>query len=233
MAKKLIYYRFEDESYKDEAFVEDAANNNKPYKIIILKSLTYNNCQMALKKLHANHTYGDKANEGEGWLIKSYIKRNRCNTDIMDVAAKVALIDVSNSTNLHLHKANANLVSISNKILSSDFDNRILKGDLSLVNDIAANGNISLFSFATKYCHYHNKEKYMKYDNIIGKILPYYIEKYGIKTPENISCKRIRNYTIYSSIINELCKVAQIDQCDNKYELLDAFLWYSNKEQQN
>ena len=73
---------------------------------------------------------------------------------------KVALIDLTNSTHISTHIKKISLSEIVDLILSiQDFDIRVSQGDPLLVSQLAeSNGQINLFSFASKYCTYHNVE---------------------------------------------------------------------------
>jgi hypothetical protein len=70
-------------------------------------------------------------------------------------AMKIALIDMTNSTNLNKHLSKIYLTRLIEKIKSCNFDERVAKGDISLVGELAKN-EISLFSFFSKYCLYLN-----------------------------------------------------------------------------
>jgi hypothetical protein len=62
-----------------------------------------------------------------------------------------------------------------------DFDSRLATGDPELVNIIARNiDSINMFSFASKYCTYHNVEIYGRddysiFDGIVKHSLPHYV----------------------------------------------------------
>lgn len=79
---------------------------------------------------------------------------------------KIAVIDVTNSTHLLQYKSKLSLYDLAKLILEiPDFDKRLEKGDPELVNIIARNiGAVNMFSFASKYCTYHNVEVYGRDD---------------------------------------------------------------------
>ncbi|MEE0203875.1 MAG: hypothetical protein UEE32_00880, partial [Oscillospiraceae bacterium] len=95
-------------------------------------------------------------------MITRCLRRFPDNTDPDIVAMKVGLIDITNSTHLSQHKGKISMVELSNIIASiPDIDARIKAGDPEVVNLIArSNGKINLFSFASKYCCYHNRNIY-------------------------------------------------------------------------
>lgn len=109
--------------------------------------------------LHVSKTdnYG-----AEMQMITRCLRRFPENTDQDVVAMKIGLIDITNSTHLSQYKSKISMFELS-KIIASipDIDNRIKSGDPEVVNLIArSNGKINLFSFATKYCCYHNRNLY-------------------------------------------------------------------------
>lgn len=86
------------------------------------------------------------------------------NTDSDVVAMKVGLIDIINSIYLSQRKNKISMVELANIIAAiPNIDDRISAGNSKVVNEIArSNGKINLFSFASKYCCYHNRNLYEK-----------------------------------------------------------------------
>ena len=112
----------------------------------------------------------------------------------------------------------------------TDFDERVKNGDPTLVNELAkTNGNINLFSFASKYCTYHNvavykNDDYSIYDGIVAKHLPKY--------SENLTKRRIeqwRNNLDYSSLVNCITEILDKNNIhiDFRRRKLDYYLWYT------
>lgn len=97
------------------------------------------------------------------------------------VAMKIGLIDITNSTHLSQHKSLISMVELCRIIVDiPDIDSRIADGDPDVVNQIArSNGRINLFSFASKYCCYHNHNLYGRDDySILDTILKEYLPRY-------------------------------------------------------
>lgn len=97
----------------------------------------------------------DKKYGPEQQLIDEFFKKHPKNTDKNIVAAKIAIIDTANSTKLSQYKTKISLCDLADVILNiKDFDGRLQKGDISLVEDIVKQTkdlhDINLFSFATK-----------------------------------------------------------------------------------
>lgn len=73
------------------------------------------------------------------------------------------------------------MVELSSIIASiPDIDARIKTGDPEVVNQIArSNGRINLFSFASKYCRYHNRNLYERDDySILDTVLKEHLPLY-------------------------------------------------------
>ena len=169
----------------------------------------------------------------EDKLITDCLKRFPENTDREIVAMKIALIDVTNNTNLGRHKAKISLCELADKIISiKDFDKRVAAGDFKLVNEIArTNDEINLFSFASKYCCYHNtnlygKDDYSIYDTILKKNLSRYfgdITAYQLeKMRKNIDYKSYNDYI--ENKLNDL-KI----HCPFRRRKFDRYIWYENR----
>ena len=154
------------------------------------------------------------------------------NDDINVIAMKIAVIDVTNSTQLSRYKNKISLYELANIILNIDnFDERIKNGDPELVNIISkSNGKINLFSFASKYCTYHNNEIYGKddysiFDSVVRKMLPKY---------SNISLSQIEKWRKnhdYKSFNDSITKLLDDNNIHIKFRKrkFDHFLWFPNK----
>lgn len=167
-------------------------------------------------------------------MIHNVLKRFPLNTERELIAMKVSLIDLTNSTNIGRH---INKISLSElvELISNirDFDTRIAQGDPELVNQIArCNGKVNFFSFASKYCTYHNmdiyeRDDYSIYDSVVQEALPYYIPKLTQATVNN--WRKTLNYAAFSDCIGKL-----LDQNDIhipfRRRKFDHFLWYSNRK---
>lgn len=140
-----------------------------------------NNIVLRSKDLHEVHNdvLSDDKYGKEYRLIEDVLKKYPNNKTIEDVACKIAVIDFTNSTNLRLSKNKINLYTLAEIITKVDFDARVAKGDVSLVSDIIKECHVKLFSFASKYCCYHNtflynRDDYSIYDSVVKKHLPEY-----------------------------------------------------------
>jgi hypothetical protein len=155
------------------------------------------------------------------------------NTDPDVVAMKVGLIDITNSTHLSQHKSKISMVELSSIIASiPDIDARIKAGDPEVVNLIArSNGKINLFSFASKYCCYHNRNLYERDDySILDTVLKDYLPRYfGDVTRNQIQrWQDSLNYKAYNDYITR-----KLDELGITVEFrkrkFDLFVWYKNR----
>lgn len=187
--------------------------------------------QNAEKDVMRNHTYGPEIE-----LVKSCLKKYPDNTDIDIVAMKIALIDVTNSTNLSRQKSEINISELAKKIVGiNSIDERIEKGDPEVVNEIAnCNGNVRLFSFASKYCCYHNKyvynrDDYSIFDKVMKENLLKYFKNNNITKNGIESWRKKLNYKEYNDFITDNLNSLGIKSKYRKRQF-DLFVWYNNRK---
>ena len=145
------------------------------------------------------------------------------------IALKIALIDTTNSTNINKYKEKISLYDLALNIKSiENFDTRVKNGDLSLVSELAfKNQKINLFSFATKYCCYHNvcaydNDDYFIFDNILKKHLHLYIPTATKNKLENL--RSHRDYETYHKLLSDYLLENNIN-CEFKRRKFDHFVW--------
>ena len=164
-------------------------------------------------------------------IITEALNKYPNNNDKSIIALKIALIDITNSTNINRYKSLISLNELVDVIYNiKDFDKRLSEGDSTLIEEIAkSNGKINLFSFATKYCCYHNtvvygKDDYSIYDSILRDHLPEYtnnISKY------KIDCwRKSMDYKSYHNCITEILENNKI-KIKDKRRKFDRFIWWS------
>ncbi|MCK9288635.1 MAG: hypothetical protein M0P29_13850, partial [Sphaerochaetaceae bacterium] len=78
------------------------------------------------KRVNRDPRYGE-----EGAIINSCLNKFLQNVDSDIIAMKIALIDMTNSTNLNKHLSKIYLTRLIEKIKSCNFDERVAKGDIS------------------------------------------------------------------------------------------------------
>lgn len=169
----------------------------------------------------------------ENALITRCLKKFPQNTDPDIVAMKIGLIDITNSTHLSQHKSKISMAELS-EIISKipNIDDRIASGDPSVVNEIAkCNGKINLFSFASKYCCYHNRNFYGRDDySILDTVLKEYLPRYF----PDITKGKIQHwqdnyeYEAYNDFIT--CKLDEYGiTVKYRKRKFDHFVWYKNR----
>ncbi len=186
-----------------------------------------------------NNSHNDVLNNAkygpENKLITDCIKMFPLNKDINEVSLKICLIDVTNSTHLSQWKNSISVVDLANIIVDiKDIDTRIQNGDPSVVSEIAKKTkdkhNINLFSFASKYCCYHNcnyynKDDYSIYDNVLMHNLPKYT---------NVTSNQIQNwrksceYKAYNDCIGEILTNNDIKTTHARRKF-DHYVWWNNR----
>ena len=190
--------------------------------------LTAGNIENQDKLVIESNNYGK-----ESKIIHDCLTRYPENVDLNIIAMKIALIDVTNSTQLSKYKSKISLYDLAKFIKEiPNFDNRLETGDPELVRIIAKNNNsINLFSFASKYCCYHNVEIYEKdnysiYDSFVRDTLPYYCKEITRNTIE--TWRKTYDYESFNNCIGKLLDKKNIN-IDFRRRKFDHFLWYQNK----
>lgn len=122
-----------------------------------------------------------------------------------------------------------NVYSVAKHILSLNIDDRLQKGDPTLVDDISkitiSGKNKHFYSFASKYCSHHNPKEYPIYDSNVAQILKYFRKQNDYFTFDNDDLKK---YEKFKEILIESQKCYGIEEYDLKQ--LDRYLWQLGKE---
>ena len=195
-----------------------------------------NNIVLRSKDLHEGHNdvLSDDKYGKEYRLIEDVLKKYPNNKTIEDVACKIAVIDFTNSTNLHF---STNLYTLAEIITSIDFDAKVAEGDVSLVSKIIEKiiqeCHVKLYSFVSKYCCYHNtflynRDDYSIYDSVVKKHLPEYATE---KLPASKWRKNF-NYETFNQYIGDLLDEYGITAATEpqRRRLFDHYVWYKNRK---
>lgn len=159
-------------------------------------------------------------------ILENIFERDKANNDLAIIYEKVILLNVLYYTNimepfymaLHIKKIKG-------------FKDRINKGDPLLVPGIARvtikGKKKNFYSFATKYCFWHNDRKYPIYDSMGTKTL----REYSYNNLYDFNCLGIdlKNYEKYRNVIDNFCKTFGLPD-EVKYRKIDKFLWQTGKE---
>lgn len=190
--------------------------------------ITEKNIEEQHKFVAASPNYGK-----EGLIIHDVLNAFPLHNDLNTIAMKIAVIDVINSTHLSQYKSKLSLYDLAKVILEiPNIDGRMAEGDPELVNIIARNiGAVNMFSFASKYCTYHNVEVYGRddysiFDGIVKNTLPYYIQ--GL-TAYKIDRWRVNlDYQSFNECVGNLLDKHNIHVLFRRRKF-DHFLWYANR----
>lgn len=191
--------------------------------------LTEENIEKQHKVVGASSNYGK-----EGLIIHDVLNAFPLHNDLNTIAMKIAVIDVTNSTHLSQYKSRLSLYDLAKVILEiPNFDDRLAEGDPELVNIIARNiGAVNMFSFASKYCTYHNVEVYGRddysiFDGIVKNTLPHYIQ--GLTTNKIDTWRRSFDYEAFNECVGKLLDENNI-HIPFRRRKFDHFLWYANRK---
>ena len=144
--------------------------------------------------------------------LTEYFKENKSNDSEKIVLIKVILIDGLYKTQLR------DQISVAKHIFKrNNLDNRLMEGDVSIVEDIANWKNrkgkkIHILSFASKFCHFHNKKAYPLYDSYVCVALKKLLE-----------WKDKRDYSDFEQAVNNFRK--EIKGEEVSLEHIDKYLW--------
>lgn len=190
--------------------------------------LTEENIEEQHKVVGASSNYGK-----EGLIIHDVLNAFPLHNDLNTIAMKIAVIDVTNSTHLSQYKSRLSLYDLAKVILEiPNFDDRLAKGDPQLINIIARNiGAVNMFSFASKYCTYHNVEIYGRddysiFDGIVKNTLQYYIP--GLTVNRIDTWRRNFDYETFNECVGNLLDENNI-HIPFRRRKFDHFLWYANR----
>lgn len=207
---------------------EKIPQTKKEYRDVSNDAITNESVEDAERMVQETDNYGP-----ENELISRCLHKFPGNTDPDVVAMKVGLIDITNSTHLSQQKSKISMVELANIIAAiPDIDDRIATGDPEVVNEIArSNGKINLFSFASKYCCYHNRNLYGRDDySILDTVLKEYLPRYF----DDVSKGQIQrwqdtfNYKAYNDYITRKLDELGIT-VEHRKRKFDHFVWYKNR----
>lgn len=174
-------------------------------------------------------------------LISAILNAYPLNDNIEEVAKKIAVIDVTNTTNISRYKKKLSLYDVAEVIVLQDIDSRLTIGDPEGVNDIAKECkkkfNINLFSFASKYCCYHNtfvykRDDYSIFDSVVSKHLSDYSNKtYQISKSQPEYWRTHIQYREFNEYIGALLDSESITSSlePKRRRMFDHHIWITNK----
>lgn len=150
------------------------------------------------------------------------------NKILEDILLKISVINDLYSTNIY------GTFKMAKHIQQLEIDDDLRKGNPDIVNNIAtghdirrskSNKEINFYSFATKYCNWHNQDQYAIYDSFVERILLAYKHK------DNFSVFKksdLKNFKKLKEIIDDFVNFYDLNQHNLKE--IDKFLWIYSKE---
>lgn len=175
------------------------------------------------------------------------------NDDIAKVIIKVSALNDFYSTNIYrVHDVAKNIMSIH------DFDLRLKKGDLSLVDEIRKlifksyskpkeskeyewhNKEVDIYSFATKYCSHHQPDKFPIYDKYVDEVITKLKKQYpqffnfkifdSFNTSIPIEERKCGTLKDYRIFVNQIDSLRKnFNLFDFGYKDIDRYLWQLGK----
>lgn len=134
------------------------------------------------------------------------------NNNLEEVLIKCAVIDKLSSTNVF------DLCTMAKHIVGKHIDEKLKNRNYSVIKDIAEleiGGKKHIFySFASKYCHYHNPENFAIYDSYVVKVLRHFLD---VKESE------MKKYESFMSAINIFRQRYNLARYN--YDNIDNYLW--------
>ena len=117
-----------------------------------------------------------------------------------------------------------------------NIDNRLEQGDLSLVKAIASKDGDPIlpkkfYSFATKYCSYHQPDKYSIYDRYVGLVLTELQKRDGYSDFKRI--EDLTDYNRYMKALDDFRTYYGFPENEYSKKKLDKYLWLLGKEYVN
>ena len=149
------------------------------------------------------------------------------NTNEYHVASKVCVLNSYSHVNLkHTYAIVNHLLGIK------DLDARLLDGDLLLIEEIRHGiPGIDYYSFATKYCAFHQPSQYVVYDRYSSAILWHFIKESKVqgKCFTEVSTRnKFKDYLNYIQVTLDFIDHYKLN--NQRMHKIDQYLWLCGKE---
>jgi len=145
------------------------------------------------------------------------------NKTIEDVLLKCATLNDFYSTNIF------SIYPVAKHILNLKIDERLKKGDITLVNEIQhiiiGGKNHNFYSFATKYCSHHNAEDFPIYDSYVEQVLLYFQKEHEFS---NFKRKDLKDYKTFKRALIDFRNHYKLAEYSLKQ--IDQYIWLLGKE---
>lgn len=176
--------------------------------------------------------YIDKFNKDERYFLAdkaiiNLFQKFPENKNLEDILLKISVINDLYSTNIF------GTFNMARHIQQLNIDTELRQGNPEIVTTITSghgirstrtDKEINFYSFATKYCNWHNKEAYPIYDSFVDKILIAYRDKDSFSKFEDAELK---NFKRFKNIIGDFKNNYSLTRHNLKE--IDKFLWIYGK----
>ena len=153
-------------------------------------------------------------------FLKTYLQNNNIDEVLTKVSSLIKLY------NLVIFDP----VVVAKHIVNLNIDQALLVGDLSVIKEIAdvkmkSKRRIKFYSFATKYCSFHNPTVYPIYDSNVDKMLWYFRRKDKFS---NFRREDMKLYVSYKSILSNFQKHYNLESLNLRQ--IDKYLFQAGKK---
>jgi hypothetical protein len=194
-------------------------------------SVTQNDVNFYIAKCNTDPVYLLNKNSLDDLIVK-YPN----STDLIGLRIKSICINECYSTRIN----SKDLIPLARWICSiKNVDSKIKSGDASIVNEIAASCSIGgvttkdVYSFASKYCHFHNPDQFPIFDSFVHDMLCQLQNEqdfYRIQTGERRKFTQadLKNYSKFKKIRRAFVDYFKL----GSYTVLDIdkFLWRAGRD---
>ena len=207
--------------------VREYFNKNVPVQstasVITPISIPRPTCNEVERYLHRWNTTPDLY-KPESVLRILFTQTHPYNISIDDIILKTAALNTVYNTYIY------SVFPVAQHILSLSIDERLQNGDATLVNEVMRviyedGKKVEHYSFATKYCSFHNPDAFPIYDSYVDKILLYYRDKTSFSTFRNSDLK---DYPTFKRILADFRAYFGLDKYSAKQ--IDQYLWQFGKD---
>lgn len=180
-------------------------------------------------KQYLNKFDSDEKNISVENALKTLMNKFPENKNIDEIRLKVDSINSLYNTNIY------DTLNVAKHIQGLNLDDALINGDLSIVQKIAtghgiaslkseAGKEINFYSFATKYCSWHNPEEFPIFDSYVEKLLIAYRE-FGFYNFKNVELKQYERFKTILMGFREYYGLS-----DFSLKEIDKFLWLYAKD---
>lgn len=156
-------------------------------------------------------------------LDKLFVKLAPHNHNLSDILIKTATLNDFYSTHIF------SIYSVAKHIQSLDIDERLKRGDVTLVDDIKTvtigEKVINFYSFATKYCSHHKPLDYPIYDSYVEEILKHFRNKDCFTSFTN---HELKDFAKFKTVLEQFRTYYELENYTLKQ--LDQYLWQLGKK---